>query len=86
MTFESHKVVKDYLTELNKIIALRADTRSRLIDALEVLAETRTDCGTSEEYQRANQRVKELELQVSTLTSKGERYIYKIDQLNGVRQ
>ena len=86
MGFESHPVVKDYIGELNKIIALRADVRSRLVDALEVLAQTRTDYGTNEEYQRANQRVKELELQVSTLTSKGERYMYKIDQLNGVRQ
>ena len=86
MTFESHPVVKDYVAELNKIIALRADTRSRLVDALEVLVQTRTDYGTNEEYQRANQRVKELELQVSTLTSKGERYMHKIDQLNGVRQ
>jgi vacuolar-type H+-ATPase subunit I/STV1 len=86
MTFNSHPVVKEYLGELKKITAVKEQIRGQLIKALENLAETRTDDGPNEEYQRANQRVKELELELSTITSKGQRYMYKIDQLNGVRQ
>jgi hypothetical protein len=86
MTFNSHPVVKEYLAELEKIIVVRDQIKQSLVAALEVVALTRTDYGTNEEYRQANQRAKELELQLSTITSKGERYMYKIDQLNGVRQ
>jgi hypothetical protein len=86
MTFNSHPVVKEYLAELEKIITLKKETQAQLVAALEALAQERTDHGTNEEYRRANTRVKELELRLSTITTKGEQYIYKIDQLNGVRQ
>ena len=86
MTFNSHPVVKEYLAELEKIIVVKEQVQAQLVGALEALAETRTDYGTNQEYKQANQRAKELELQLSTITSKGERYMYKIDQLNGVRQ
>lgn len=85
MTFNSHPIVKDYLAELEKIITLKQATQVQLVEALEALAKTRTDYGTNEEYKRANQRVKELELRLNAINSKGERYIFKIDQLNGVR-
>lgn len=86
MTFLSHPVIKEHLAELEKIIVVRDRTKRRLVEALEVVALARTDHGTNEEYRRANQRVRELELELSTITAKGERYMYKIDQLNGVRQ
>jgi hypothetical protein len=85
MTFESHKVVKEYLGELEKITVMKEQIQDQLIQALGALAKTRTDCGTNAEYQRANQKVKELERQLSTTTSRGQHYILKIDQLNGVR-
>ena len=86
MTFNSHPVVKHYLAELKNITILRDQVKESLIRALEVVARTESERGSNDEYKRANKRVKELELQLSTITSKGERYMYKIDQLNGVRQ
>jgi len=86
MTFNSHPVVKDYLAELEKIIVVRDHIRKSLIKALEIVARTKTDYGTNDKYRQATQRAKELELELSTITTKGQRYMYKIDQLNGVRQ
>jgi hypothetical protein len=85
MTIELEKIVKENLEELNKIIVLKEEKQAQLDNALENLAHTRTDYGTNEEYRQANQKVKELELQLNILTSKGQRHIFKIDQLNGVR-
>jgi hypothetical protein len=85
MTFESHKVVKEYVEELKKITAVREHTQKRLVEQLEIVAATKTNYGINEDYNRANQKVKELELSLSVLTNKGQSYILKIDQLNGVR-
>jgi hypothetical protein len=86
MTFNSHSAIEGYLFELEKIIVVREQVEAQLVKALDVVAKTETDFGVNKEYVKANQRVKELGLELSTITSKGERLVYKIDQLNGVRR
>jgi hypothetical protein len=86
MTFNSHPAIEGYLFELEKIIVVREQVEAQLVKALDVVAKTGTDFGINEEYVKANQRVKELGLELSTITSKGERLVYKIDQVNGVRR
>ena len=85
MSFESHEIVKEYLAELEDIIVVRDQIQKSLDEALDTVALIRTDYGTNEEYKQANQKVKELELRLSTTTSRGQRCMYKIDKLNGVR-
>jgi len=86
MTFNSHPAIEGYLLELEKIIVVREQVEAQLVKALDVVAKTGTDFGINKEYVKADQRVKELGLELSTITSKGERLVYKIDQLNGVRR
>jgi len=86
MTFNSHPAIEGYLFELEKIIVVREQVEAQLVKALDVVAKTGTDFGINKEYVKADQRVKELGLELSTITSKGERLVYKIDQLNGVRR
>jgi uncharacterized protein Yka (UPF0111/DUF47 family) len=85
MTYELTKLIEDNLKELNKIVIVKEEIQAQLVGALENLAQTRTDYGTNQEYRQANQKVKELELQLDLINSRGQRYIFKIDQLNGVR-
>jgi len=82
MGFESHKVVKEYVSELKKINETRDHLRSQMVGAFNSAAEAVDD----DERKVAAQRVKDLESELSTLNSKGERYIRKIDELNGVRE
>lgn len=81
MTFNSHKIVKEYVEELKKLTEVRDHTRAELLKALDAVfaAETESDLRT------AKLRSKELEIRLNIVTSKAERYIRKIDELNGVR-
>lgn len=81
MGFESHKVVKEYLEELVKITEVREQMRSRLADTWARARKTDDD----QERRQLTKTARDLEQQVSVVTSKGELYMLKIDQLNGVR-
>jgi hypothetical protein len=81
MGFESHKVVKEYIAELDKITATRQELRSRMVDIYELSYKAEDD------YERRMhvKSAKDIEQQVNALTNKGNLYMLKIDQLNGVR-
>lgn len=81
MTFLSHPVVKDYLVELQKITEAREELRNRMVDLYERSYKTNDD----EERRMLVKSAKDVEQQVSALTTKGNHYILKVDQLNGVR-
>jgi len=86
MTFALDPAIEEYLFELEKIIVVKEQVEAQLVEALDAVAKTGTDFGTNEKYVKADQKVKKLELELSTITSKGDRLVYKIDRLNGVRQ
>jgi hypothetical protein len=81
MGFESHKIVKEYTQELVKITDLREEVRKQLADTWDRCLKTDDD----EERRVLTIAAKNLEQQVSTLTTKGNSYMLKIDQFNGVR-
>ena len=81
MTFESHKIVKEYINELAKITDARETLRTKLAETWETIYETEDDKQRYALTKTAN----DLEQQVNALTAKGERYMRKVDQLNGVR-
>lgn len=81
MGFESHPVVKEHLKELKRITEVREQLRLQLAKTWELAQKTNNDV----ERQNLTKTAKDLEQQVSTITSKGELYMLKIDQLNGVR-
>lgn len=81
MGFESHAIVKEYLEELVKITEVREQMRSRLADTWAKARKTDDD----QERRQLTKTARDLEQQVSVVTSKGELYMLKIDQLNGVR-
>lgn len=81
MGFESHPIVKEYLGELKKITEVREQLRLQLAKTWELAQKTNNDV----ERQNLTKTARDLEQQVSTITSKGELYMLKIDQLNGVR-
>lgn len=81
MTFESHKIVKEYMSELEKITQTRDVLRQRLAEVWEMSFRTDDD----EERQVHVKSAKDLEQQVQSLTTRGNHYMLKIDQLNGVR-
>lgn len=81
MGFESHPVVKEHLKELKRITEVREQLRLQLAKTWELAQKTNNDV----ERQNLTKTARDLEQQVSTITSKGELYMLKIDQLNGVR-
>lgn len=81
MGFESHPVVKEHLKELKRITEVREQLRVQLAKTWELAQKTNNDV----ERQNLTKTARDLEQQVSTITSKGELYMLKIDQLNGVR-
>lgn len=81
MGFESHKIVKEYMGELERITEARAQLRTQLVEAWERSYKSDDD----EERRTHVKAAKDLEQQVNSLTSRGELYMLKIDQLNGVR-
>ena len=81
MTFESHKIVKGYMDELAKITETRDTLRARLAEVWEKSLKT----GDDEERSILVKSAKDLEQQVDALTAKGQHYLLKVDQLNGVR-
>ena len=81
MTFESHKIVKEYMQELDKITQTREELRNRMIDLYEKSYKTDDD----EERRMFAKSAKDVEQQVVALTVKGNHYMLKVDQLNGVR-
>lgn len=81
MGFESHPIVKEHLGELKKITEVREQLRLQLAKTWELAQKTNNDV----ERQNLTKTARDLEQQVSTITSKGELYMLKIDQLNGVR-
>ena len=81
MTFQSHPIVKEYMQELDKIIQAREVLRSRMVELWEQSYKTEDD----EERRMLVKSAKDVEQQVSALTTKGNQYMLKVDQLNGVR-
>lgn len=81
MGFESHQVVKEYVAELNKITELREGIRTRLAETRELMMSTDIEY----ERKRLYKDTCRMEFELSELESKGQRYMFKIDQLNGVR-
>lgn len=81
MTFLSHPVVKDHLEELAKITAARGQIRAQLEDTWTQARKTNNDV----ERRLLTKAAQDLEQQINSLTSKGQLYMLKIDQLNGVR-
>jgi len=81
MTFDSHKIIKEYMEELNKITEAREELRNRMVDLYEQSHKTDDDV----ERRMFVKSAKDVEQQVSALTVKGNHYMLKIDQLNGVR-
>lgn len=82
MGFSSHPIVKDYMQELEKITQTREQLRKFLAEAWE--ASYRTD---DDDERRAHVKAaQDLEQQVSALTTKGNYYMRKVDELNGVRK
>lgn len=81
MGFESHKIVKEYVGELDRLIEVRDLVRAQLEEAWQRSYKAKDD----EERRTYVKAAKDLEQQVNSLTSKGELYMLKIDQLNGVR-
>jgi ABC-type phosphate transport system auxiliary subunit len=81
MTFQSHPIVKEYMEELKKITDLREEVRKQLADTWDRCLKTEDD----EERSALTIAAKNLEQQVNSLTAKGNNYMLKVDQLNGVR-
>lgn len=81
MGFESHKIVKEYVGELDRLIEVRDLVRAQLEEAWQSSYKAKDN----EERRTHVKAAKDLEQQVNSLTSKGELYMLKIDQLNGVR-
>ena len=81
MTFLSHPVVKDYIKELDVVTTTRESLRNRMVDLYEQSYKTQDD----DERRALVMAAKDVERQVSALTVKGNNYMLKIDQLNGVR-
>ena len=81
MGFESHKIVKEYVGELDRLIEVREQLRTQLSETWERSYKADDD----EERRTYVKAAKDLEQQVNAITSKGELYMLKIDQLNGVR-
>lgn len=81
MTFLSHPVVKDYMKELDVVTTTREALRNRMVDLYEQSYKTQDD----DERRALVMAAKDVERQVSALTVKGNHYMLKIDQLNGVR-
>ena len=81
MTFNSHPVVKDYMKELDAVTSTREALRNRMVDLYERSYKTQDD----DERRALVMAAKDVERQVSALTVKGNHYMLKIDQLNGVR-
>ena len=81
MTFGSHKVVKEYVSELKNITEARDTLRARLTEVWDQVYKADSD------YERSvlTKSAKDLEQQVSALTNKGGLYMRKIDEFNGVR-
>jgi len=81
MTFDSHKIVKDYVRELARITETREQLRVQMAEAWERSYNTDDD----DERWAHVKAAKDLEGQVNALTDKGNHYMFKVDQLNGVR-
>lgn len=81
MRFESHKIIKEYMEELDKITELREELRNRMVDLWEQSYKTEDDSKRRMLVRSAEDANK----QVSVLTARGNHYMLKIDQLNGVR-
>lgn len=81
MTFESHKVVKEYINELKTITETREQLRLQLTDTWEQLYKTEVP----HERRILETTSKDLEQQINALTTKGQYYMRKVDELNGVR-
>jgi hypothetical protein len=81
MGFSSHPVVKEFMEELAKITDLREQVRKQLADTWDRCLKTDDD----EERIALTIAAKNLEQQINTLTTKGNNYMLKVDQLNGVR-
>lgn len=81
MTFLSHPVVKDYIKELDVVTTTRESLRNRMVDLYEQSYKTQDD----DERRALVMAANDVERQVSALTVKGNNYMLKIDQLNGVR-
>ena len=81
MTFQSHPIIKEYMEELTKITDVREQVRKQLAETWDRCLKTEDE----EERQVLTIAAKNLEQQVNAITAKGEMYILKIDQLNGVR-
>lgn len=81
MTFESHKIVKEYMNELKVITETRDTLRARLAEVWEKSYKTDDD----EERRALVKSAQDLEQQISALTNKGGYYMRKVDELNGVR-
>ena len=76
-----HKIIEEHMQELNKITEARKVLRSRIADLYEQSHKTDDD---SERDALVVDATK-MEQQVDAFTAKGNHYILKIDQLNGVR-
>lgn len=81
MSFESQEVIKEYVAELNKITELREGVQKKLVETRELMLTT----GFEHERKRFYSDTCRMELELSELQRRGQRYIFKIDQLNGVR-
>lgn len=81
MGFSSHPVVKDYMQELENIMVMRDEIKNRLIQTRELISKSENE----HEVYAYTKQAADFERQISALTTKGESYIRKVDQLNGVR-
>jgi len=81
MTFTLHTIVEEYLQELKKVIEAREVLRNLIADLYEQSYKTDDDNERDTLVVSATKG----EHQVDVLTAKGNHYIRKIDQLNGVR-
>lgn len=81
MTFESHKVVKEYMNELANITEARDTLRARLAEVWEKSYQTEDD----QERRSHVKSAQDLEQQINALTTKGQYYMRKVDEFNGVR-
>jgi hypothetical protein len=69
------------MEELIKITDAREQVRKQLSDTWDRCLKTDDD----EERRVLTMAAKDLEQQINTLTTKGNNYMLKVDQLNGVR-
>lgn len=78
---DQQEMIDDYLKELEKII----DVRENLEGQIEKIKETISTVKDENKREQLDNRINELEAEIQKINVRGQAYILRIDQLNGVR-